>query len=288
MAEYTLTYDSGSQGWVSFYSYFPEKIIGMNNYLYTLKGGNLWQHNTNPNRNTFYGSFNPNTDSSYVTSVVNQSPLVNKVFKAFYLESDDSWESSFVTDKITGFIEKDFYEKKESDYFAFIRTRQLPAAGSGSTYNTIPSLQLRSVIGIGEVSLTTIISPTEWRLRFPAGTELNPVFIESRDNDPASPSFGQGGDVIYDFAGVPNPRPIGQVIEINQATNEIYVDPTGYALIAPFNGDLLFSVKNSVFESNGLLGHYLQFTITNDTQDPVELFAVGTDAMISEPAPRQK
>lgn len=285
---YTLTYDSGSRGWVSFYSYYPEKIIGMNNYLYTFKDGNLWQHNTNPARNTFYGSFDPNTDSSYVTSVINTSSLVNKVFKTFYLESDDSWESSFVTDKITGFIDKDFYEKKESDYFAFIRTRQLPAAGAGSIYNTIPSLQLRSVIGVGEVILTTINSPTEWVLRFNPTTELNPVFVESRDNVPG-PTFGQGGDIIYDFAGGPSPRPIGQVIKIDQSSNEIYVDPSFVgAVVVPNNGDLLFSVKNSVFESSGLLGHYLQFTITNETQDPVELFAVGTDAMISEPSPKQK
>jgi hypothetical protein len=51
---YTLTYSEGVAGWVSFYSYYPDWIIGMNNYLYTFKGGNIYKHNTNESRNTFY------------------------------------------------------------------------------------------------------------------------------------------------------------------------------------------------------------------------------------------
>ena len=48
MAYRTLTYSETSQGFPSFYSYQPESILGMNNYLYTFNGGNLYRHNTNP------------------------------------------------------------------------------------------------------------------------------------------------------------------------------------------------------------------------------------------------
>ncbi len=271
---YTLSYDSGIQGWVSFYSYEPEKIIGMNNYLYTFKGGNLFQHNTNNQRNVFYGITDPAIAKSTVTSVVNQQPLVNKVYKAFYLESDDSWESTFLTDKITGFINADYYEKKESDYFAFIRTTELPPSGSGLAYDIIPALQLRSVIGIGEAGLTNVVGATEWRINMPDST-LDPVFIST-------------GNIIYDAANVPNPRPIGSVTALDFTANEIVVNPsTVGALVPPFVGDVLFSVKSSIGESNGLLGHYLEFTLTNTSTDPVELFAVGADVMISNPSPRQ-
>lgn len=274
MSEYTLTFDTASQGWTSFWSFIPEKIVGMNNYLYTFKGGNLFQHNTNETRNNFYGQ----QYNSKMTSVINQSPLVNKVYKTFYLESDDSWSGTFSTDKITGFINESYFERKESDWFAFIRTDQLPASGSGSTYETEPALQLRSVNGIGEVSAVNVIGPTQWNLVFAADIVLDPVLILTRDN-----VTGQGGDIIYDFAGVPNPRPIGVVTAIDQATNTISVDPTGLALIPPFVNDLLFSVKNSIAESNGLLGHYLEFTLENDNTQPVELFAVGSDIMNSHP-----
>jgi len=55
MPNYTLTYDEGVQGFPSFYSYYPDFMIGMNNYFYTFNGGNLYRHNVNESRNNFYG-----------------------------------------------------------------------------------------------------------------------------------------------------------------------------------------------------------------------------------------
>ena len=91
MANYTLTYDEGVQGFPSFYSYYPDWMIGMNNYFYTFKGGNLYRHNVNENRNTFYSQWwiqvtnDPNTtldfSPSKMESVLNTSPLENKLFK---------------------------------------------------------------------------------------------------------------------------------------------------------------------------------------------------------------
>jgi hypothetical protein len=49
--EYTLTYSQQTQGWPSFYSFNPDWIIGMNNFLYTFKGGDLYKHNVNNARN---------------------------------------------------------------------------------------------------------------------------------------------------------------------------------------------------------------------------------------------
>jgi len=286
MAEYTLTFDSQVPGWVSFYSFKPEQIVGMNNYLYTFKNGSLWQHNVNDDRNVFYGITDPALGAkSTITSVVNKSPLINKVFKTFYLESDDSWAAVFNTDVIAGHAEKDWFEKKESDWFAFIRTNEMPPSTAGSVYPSEPALQLRSVNGIGECLPTTIISPTSWRLEFGPEVTLDPAFILPRDEDPLSPFFLQGGDIIYDFNGAPSPRPIGRVVSLDLVNNYIFVDPTGFAILAPFVGDLLMSVKDSTAESNGLLGHYLEFTLTNETTDAVELFAIGTDAMNSDPNP---
>ena len=35
MEKYTLTFSESVQGWPSFYSYNPDMILGMNQYLYT-------------------------------------------------------------------------------------------------------------------------------------------------------------------------------------------------------------------------------------------------------------
>ncbi len=34
---YTLSYSEGVQGWTSFFSFYPDWMIGMNNYFYTFK-----------------------------------------------------------------------------------------------------------------------------------------------------------------------------------------------------------------------------------------------------------
>ena len=45
MPLYTLTYDEGVSGWPSFYTFYPDWMIGMNNYFYTYYQGDLWRHN---------------------------------------------------------------------------------------------------------------------------------------------------------------------------------------------------------------------------------------------------
>ena len=81
MAEHTLTYSDGFKGFPSFYSYIPDYMIGMNNYFYTFKEGDLYRHNVNERRNSFY-----DVDySSTMTSVFNDMPLENKLFKTINL-----------------------------------------------------------------------------------------------------------------------------------------------------------------------------------------------------------
>ena len=52
---YTLSYNKdssaildrqGTGGWPSFYSYYPEFMIGMNSYFYSFSGGKRQRHNT--------------------------------------------------------------------------------------------------------------------------------------------------------------------------------------------------------------------------------------------------
>ena len=90
MPNSTLTYSESAQGWVSFYSFYPDWMIGMNNYFYTFKGGDLYRHNVNESRNTFYGVFTP----SLMMSVFNDAPLENKLFKTLNLVGDDAWSAT--------------------------------------------------------------------------------------------------------------------------------------------------------------------------------------------------
>lgn len=258
---YTLTYSEGVAGWVSFYSFYPDWIIGMNNYLYTFKGGNLYRHNVNNARNTFYGVFTP----TRLQSVFNNIPLENKLFKTINLEGDAAWSAQLITDlQYSGFINQSWFEKKEASYYAFIRN------------NSIGEFALRSLNGIGN-SLTVI----------GAGTGSAQI------NFSISPLISIGsiisiGDYVY--FGHPTPLFAGQVTAINvdlpNGVNQIVIDnamTTPASNPLPGNVNFIFYVKNSVAESHGVLGHYCTFTIENDSNSKIELFAVESEVMKSYP-----
>ena len=111
---------------------------------------------------------------------------------------------------------------------------------------------------------------------FDSNVNLSPVFIQPRDSVTL-----QGGALVYylDPAAPSTPIPIGVVVTVDNTTKQITVDTTAYGPALPIpNNSLIISVKNSEAESNGLLGHYLEFTLENTNTDAVELFAIGFDS----------
>ena len=268
----TLSYSQSADGWVSFYSYNPDWMIGMNNYFYTFKGGNIYRHNSNEARNTFYqpwwtkiGLPNDAFTPSSLQSVFNQVPLENKLFKTLNLEGDAKWSATLETDlQYSGYIEMDWFEKKEASYFAFIRN------------NTIGQLALRSVNGIGN-SYQRIIAPDPLKsttIKF----SISPKLISIGNIISVGDYFYFSTDVK--FAGV--------VTNINvnlpAGINEIIIYTSNPASIPiPTNVEYFFYVKNSVAESHGVLGHYCVFTLENDSTEKIELFAVESNVMKSFP-----
>ena len=274
---YTLSYSELVNGWVSFYSYDPDWMIGMNNFFYTFKGGDLYKHNTNSKRNTFYsrwfikigdpeGAFTPTT----LQSVFNVAPLENKLFKTINLQGDATWGVTLETDlQNSGYIESPWFEKKEASYFAFIRN------------NSSGQLNLRSVNGIG--NSTVVQSPT-----------VNTRLIKFSTSPLISiDSIISVGDLLYfsltpytgnNYAGV-----ITQInVNLPTAINEIVINtlfnpslPTPVPI--PIQTAFFFSVKNSVAESHGVLGHYCTFSLENTSVQKVELFSVQSEVMKSFP-----
>lgn len=266
MANYTLTYSETAKGWVSFYSYYPEWMIGMNNYLYSFKGGNLYRHNVNSKRNTFYEDYwtrAGNTGGAFTAtqlqSVLNEAVLENKLFKTIDLQGDASWDVQLETDlQNSGYINSDWFELKESTYFAFVRN------------NANGQLSLRSVNGIGN-SLTVTTGGTV------VNFSINPLI-----------SIGKIlsiGDYLYFGTDV---KFAGKVIDINvnlpAGINQIVIDTsvTGTVPITT-NVNYFLYIKNSIAESHGVLGHYCTFTMQNSSVDKIELFAVESEVMKSYP-----
>ena len=276
--EYTLTYSSSVDGWPSFYSYYPDWMIGMNNYFYTFKGGNLYRHNVNNLRNTFYSDWwiamaDPSgafTKSSLI-SVFNDVPLESKLFKTINLEGDAKWGTDLYSDlQYTGFIQESWFEKKEQSFFAFIRN-------SGTIPATPSEYALRSLNGIGR-SINVNVSVGSSSISF----SVSPLV--------AIDSIMSIGDYVY-FCLPPlydSPKFAGVVTNIIRnyplGINELVIDTTDpLANPIPINDPYFLYIKNSVAESHGILGHYCVFNLSNSSTDKVELFAVESEIMKSFP-----
>jgi hypothetical protein len=273
---YTLSYNSdsssmprfgGQGGWPSFYSFFPDFMIGMNSFFYSFKGGNLFRHNTSSLRNTYYGVFT----ASSITSVFNPEPTLSiKLFKTLSYESTTTvtdtnearWECTSLqtdlTDGVPGSMLETYFVQKEGEWFSFLRT-------NAGTVNW----QMRSANGVG---VCTAVSGA-------AGNML----IEFAG---AIGSILNIGDNVYAAtlaSGVATTDPIfvGQVTF--KTSTSITVDTTVPGGSTPTVGQFIMFIKNAVAESHGARGYFLEFTLMNDSTSPVELFSVGSSVMKSFP-----
>jgi hypothetical protein len=193
--------------------------------------------------------------------VFNTAPLENKLFKTINIQGDAAWAATLETDlQYSGFIEVDWFSKKEAAYFAFIRN------------NSVGELALRSVNGIGK-SYQVTGSGAAVIVKF--AVEIGRIISI--------------GDYLY-YSVSPYVTPIlaGKVtaitIDTPNSINQLTIDTTisGTTPI-PIQDAFFLYIKNSVAESHGVLGHYCTFTLSNTSTSKVELFAVQSDVMKSFP-----
>ena len=246
--ENTLAFSNDSQGWTSFFSYIPENMIGMNSYFYSFSNGNLYRHNTNETRNKFYNV----QYTSKITTVFNVDQGSVKNFNTISLNSEDSWNCNILTDLSTGFIDQSYFELKEGDYFAYIR----------SNANT-QDLNLRSTQGIGvPVSINSTV-PAAVVVTF--GYDLGSIITI-------------GANAYKNNAGVP--LKLGKII--NKGDKTITINTTGGGNI-PLVTDFIFYFQNAVAESYGVRGYYMQIELENDNTSRVEMFSIGSNIFKSYP-----
>lgn len=277
----TLTYAEDVKGWPSFYSYLPEFMLGMNQYFYSFKEGNLYRHNTNTNRNEYYevpGNLAPST----ITTAFNTDPSSIKLFKTMSYESNDVWAcTQLATDLNNGSMGTSVFRQKEGEWFAYLRE-------NGGTIN----LKDRSVQGIGEA--TNAVGPNAAMvITFGQPTQINADIT----------SAVAIGDIAYAvIAGVQTEvgpiTALGEIIipasasglgfDVTQPT--ITVNATASAIppvqiFDPLNppGAFVYAVKNAIAESHGARGYFMEFTLSNNNTEPVEIFAVNSNVMKSYP-----
>jgi len=249
MANYTLTYSPMLDGWTSFHSYYPEWMTNMNNFLYTFKSGELWKHNTNAIRNSWYGAA---SDASKVTIILNDAPSESKMFKTLACETDSPWKATITTDLNSGVMEASYFELKEGDYFTYIRRNP----------DTV-DLKAMSTQGIGSASSVTLISAGNYRINFTfdIGTTVSI------------------GDTIY--IGAVGGLTISGVVTAHNATSVTINMVVGGTV--PVAGNFIVFVKNAVAESYGARGYFMSVLLENISSTAVELFAISSQVFKSYP-----
>jgi len=301
MAEYTLTYSKGVQGWPSFYSFIPEWIQGTNNYLYTFNGGNIWRHNSNNDRANFYGT----QHASSVRTVINESSLETKVFKSINLVGTPGvgWGTSIIsnmefdahTTNFNATGDGEWTSAKEGHMFSYIYDAPLVANVNVTLLQTLigEAVNQRSVGSVGTFVATDVesLGGTLYRINFPLGFVINPI-VSVGDNTITQSAVGGtlglafntgfitdiGVNTAYSLTPpVPPDSPfVGQpMVEID--INTAIVPPTF------FTDSLLLFVKDQQVESYGLLGDYADITLSINTSNAVELFSIGSEVMKSNP-----
>ena len=247
---YTLTYSENAKGWPSFYSFIPEKMIGMNNVFYSFKGGSLYKHNSNSRpRNNFYGEQYEST----LSGVINIEPTTIKKFKTISLEGNAAWDCSVYSDLEAGYIDKDWFSLKEGEQYAYIRRR-----ADDDTF------EARSAQGVGSVSTVDSSVITSVILTFTFNID----------------SMISVGDKLY---GVNSGTPefAGTITAVSGTT--ITIDSSAPGAIVPVNGQFIMYVKNNIAESYGATGYYLAYTLTNDSTSFVELYGIASNLFKSFP-----
>lgn len=239
----TLTYSPRLQGWTSFFTFHPEWMIGLNNSFYSMYQGQLYRHRDN--------TVNRNTfygvyGNSTITNVFNDKPLDAKLFKTIGLEGTQPWEATITTDLGSGKIETAWFVKKEGDYYANIRRNDAQT-----------DLDMMSAQGIGDVNTVSV------------GGLLTFTFTIN--------SLVNVGDVAYKNTTATSDK-IG-VITAKTATSITI----GSVVNAPTGGDFILVIKNSVAESYGTRGYYMEVELVNSLTTQVELFSISSEAFKSYP-----
>jgi len=175
--------------------------------------------------------------SSKVTTIFNEDSASTKMFKTLSLDSTSTWTATMLTDlDINGKILSNEYVEKEGGWYAYIR-----ADSATSNSNNLLSTQ-----GVGNTSPTSA-----------AGiTATFPFVISTR--------LGVGDRVFFNNAQV------GTIVSATTTTITI----TGGTF--PAGVGYVYIVKNSIAESFGLRGYYMEVELSIQSGSEVELYSISS------------
>lgn len=96
---FTIAFDEDTNGWISSFSYIPQRMFSLKNKFYSAFNGTIWEHYSNATGAKFYDTVSP----PYISVVFNDSPSEIKNFNTLNYEGTPIWSAISVTsDLATG------------------------------------------------------------------------------------------------------------------------------------------------------------------------------------------
>lgn len=249
--ETTLSYDYGREnnnpGWVSRYSFLPEKLEHLNNNFFTFKDGDIWiHHSENVPRTNYYGVQYEHS----ITTIYNEWESDEKHFKTISLYSNVPYNVEMSTDMSYGVINEDSFVSKDSEWYAYLRRVD-------STVLELNDIKNLSTQGIGVAGSWLVNTVT---------------FTFNLDK-----STLQVGAALYTMVGSTITY-IGTITAYTDTTITVS-SPTGPITA----GQFVLVGKNKVAESTGVMGFYATIRLYNTELGSSEMFRVTTDVFKSFP-----
>jgi hypothetical protein len=240
---FTAAYNVDGSVWNTLYSYRPERIVCIDDILYTFKGGTMYKHTSASNRATYYGS----EDGAVVEVVAAFNPSMVKSYESISLEGTAAWDTTITNTDQSATIADTDYDQRERNWYAYI-PRDSSANTGGSTITALSGTSEVFALGaVASVSGSDIVFTSDISyITFPVGADLYKVSgstLISITNTIASVSNGTTITCASAVAGV-------------SAADEIV------------------AIANGAIEGDQMRDYYAQIRLVNDSTDEVELYAV--------------
>lgn len=261
LAPLTISYSDDVQGWTSFWTYKPDYMIYASNNFYTFKNGNLYFHNDESSARTIYYPNSIHETPAYcsISTTFNTDPFDTKMFETLHIQSNIPWNTTVQTDLIAGQIDDSWFELKEGVWFSYIRRNSNLSGSSLTNINQLDdSLSIRTV-GVGSV-LSTGVGYIEFS-SYPSQS-FKITNVSSPDQL-----------YIYNISGVLNYAGDVSYVDNSGSNPKVYITGAG---ATPNVGDNILAVKNSIAESYGARGYYMDVNIYHNNTSYVELFEVSS------------
>jgi len=249
VAGFTVGYDKDNSVWNTLYSYRPERIVCLDDILYTFYGKNtedayiMYKHHSGASRTSYYGG---TAAGATVEVIAAFNPSMVKTYESISLEGTDAWETTLTNTDQTATIAQDNYEERERNWYAYV-----PRDGSNPTGATIYTLngssEVFSIGAVESVSGTDIIFDSDISyIAFPIGCSLYKVSALTLVSISNTVASVPNGDTISCFSTV-----------------------TGVNA-----GDEIVAIANAAIEGDQMRDYYMKINLTNDSTDEIELYAV--------------